>query len=309
MPTTTKNHLFSWGCFLLVSTLLFNCQAPSENLEDYSKSILDWQEERNAEMRDTSGSWLSLVGLHWLEQGQSSFGADSSNTLIFPNTGPAFAGSFILNGEELILKVTDGVSITQNGQAVKEMVLKHDMDENTTYLQMGSIRFYALSRPEGIAIRVKDSKSPDLLAFEDIPNFEIDPDWKIEAELQWFDAPQAIQIPTVLGSERTQNCPARIVFEVEGETYELSPYQSFYGDPVWTVIFSDLTNGESTYGGGRFLSLEEPAPDAKSIILDFNKAYNPPCSFSAFATCPLPPPENRLAVAIPAGEENYGVHH
>ncbi len=309
MPTITKNHSSSWGIFFFIFVLLASCQAPAEDLEGYTNSIIEWQEERNAEMRDTSGSWLSLVGLHWLEQGESTFGADSNHTLIFPNTAPGFAGRFILAEDQLSLEVAEGVRVTQDGQPVQALAMNHDMDDNTSYLQMGSIQFYALSRPEGMAIRVKDSKSPELVAFEDIPNFDIDPNWKIEAQLQWFDEPQSIQIPTVLGSERTQKCPARIVFEVDGETYELSPYQSFYGDPVWTIIFSDLTNGESTYGGGRFLSLDEPAPGATSITLDFNKAYNPPCAFSAFATCPLPPPENRLAVAIPAGEQNYGEFH
>jgi hypothetical protein len=183
------------------------------------------------------------------------------------------------------------------------------MDEQTSYLQMGSIHFFAIQRPEGIAIRVKDSQSPELLSFEDIPNFEIDPNWKIEARLDWFPEPKSIQIPTVLGSERTQKCPALIIFEVDGKQYELSPYESFYGDPIWTLIFSDLTNGETTYGGGRFLSLPAPVLGTNTITLDFNKAYNPPCCFSPFATCPLPPPENRLALSISAGEKVYGELH
>ena len=189
------------------------------------------------------------------------------------------------------------------------MLLNHDMQEQTTYLQLGSINMHAISRPEGIAIRIKDSQNPELVNFVDIPNFNIDANWKIEARLDWFDEPRPIQIPTVLGSERTQKCPALLVFAVAGTEYRLSPYESFYGDPVWTVIFGDATNGETTYGGGRFLSLPAPETGTGSITLDFNKAYNPPCAFSAFATCPLPPPENRLAVAIPAGEKLYGVPH
>ena len=148
-----------------------------------------------------------------------------------------------------------------------------------------------------------------LVTFNDIPNFAIDPNWKVEARLDWYEKPRPIQIPTVLGSERTQKSPALLVFEIAGKPFELSPYESYYGDPVWTVIFSDLTNDESTYGGGRFLSLAAPEPGTSSIILDFNKAYNPPCAFSAFATCPIPPPENWLKLAIPAGEKNYGNKH
>ncbi|GAB5554875.1 MAG: DUF1684 domain-containing protein [Saprospiraceae bacterium] len=276
---------------------------------EYYESINAWQESRNEEMRDTAGSWLSLVGLHWLEQGASSFGSDTSNHVQFPDTAPKFAGTFILNDTLLSIKVADGVSIKEGDQLVKEMVLRHDMNKPTTYLQMGSINFFAIQRPEGIAIRVKDSRNPELLAFEDIPNFEIDPSWKVQARLDWFETPKPIQIPTVLGSERTQECPAILVFEVNGEAFELYPYQSFYGDPEWTIIFSDLTNGESTYGGGRFLSMPAPEVGAESITLDFNKAYNPPCAFSLFATCPIPPPENSLPIAILSGEKMYGEHH
>ena len=296
---------------LSIVTLLFllQCAAPEPDLELYVQGVEAWQESRTVEMRDTSKSWLSLVGLHWLEAGESTFGADSSNTLQFPNTAPDFAGSFILEDTMLKILVAEGVQVLHEGQPIQELILRHDMNKPTTYLQMGSINIHAIKRPEGMAIRVKDSQNPALVSFEDIPNFPIDPDWKVEAQLEWYDEPQDIQIPTVLGSERTQKCPAKLVFQMEEKVYELFPYKSFYGDPVWTVIFGDLTNGETTYGGGRFLSLDAPEPGASSIKLDFNKAYNPPCAFSAFATCPLPPTENRMALAILAGEKSYGKGH
>lgn len=308
---TLSNRSFQLILIMLymISLCCCNPSVQKQDQTDYIQEIKDWQESRNEEMRDTSSSWLNLVGLHWLEEGESTFGSDSSNTLLFPEHSPAFAGTFMLKDSVLHLQVVEGVSILHNGQVVKEMVLQHDMDTATTYLQMGSINIHAISRPEGIAIRVKDSQNPELVNFVDIPNFDIKPDWQLEAQLEWFDQPQPIMIPTVLGSERMQECPAIIVFQVNGERYELYPYDSFYGDPVWTVIFSDLTNGETTYGGGRFLELDAPQPGAPSMIIDFNKAYNPPCAFSAFATCPIPPPENRLALAIPAGEKRYGEGH
>ena len=295
-------------CFLCFFLLTHCTESPQEDPAVYTASIEAWQETRNEEMRDTS-SWLSLVILHWLEEGESTFGSDSSNTILFPEKAPALAGTLILEDSVVTLQVAEGVDIRQAGKQVQEIVLNHDMDEETTFLQMGSFNFYIIKRPEGYALRVKDSQNPELLAFDDIPNFEIDPDWKLEARLDWHETPKSIQIPTVLGSERTQQCPAIMVFEVDGESYELSPYMSFYGDPVWTLIFSDLTNGETTYGGGRFVDIIAPEVGTEYITLDFNKAYNPPCAFSEFATCPLPPPENRLPVAIPAGEEMYGEMH
>ncbi len=305
---------YSFKSILLVLSMFSLCYCiPSEQEQEdqsaYIQTIQAWQESRNEEMRDTTSSWLNLVGLHWLEEGESTFGSDSSNTLLFPDHSPAFAGTFTLEDSVLSLQVAEGVSILHKGQAVKDMVLQHDMDPTTTYLQMGSINIHAISRPEGIAIRVKDSQNPDLVNFKDIPNFDIKADWQLEAQLEWYDQPIPIMIPTVLGSQRMQKCPALIVFEVNGERHELYPYDSFYGDPVWTVIFSDLTNGETTYGGGRFLSLDAPKPGTPSMLIDFNKAYNPPCAFSAFATCPVPPPENRLGLAIAAGEKMYGEMH
>jgi uncharacterized protein (DUF1684 family) len=306
-----SNHSFP-SILLMLCIFSLCCCEPSEQKNDqsaYIQEIKAWQESRNEEMRDTSSSWLNLVGLHWLEEGESTFGSDSSNMLLFPKHSPAFAGTFRLKDSVLHLQAAEGVSILHQGQTVEEMVLQHDMDTATTYLQMGSINFYAISRPEGMAIRVKDSQNPDLVNFKDIPNFDIQADWRLEAQLEWFDIPKSIMIPTVLGSQRLQECPAIIVFEVNGERYELYPYASYYGDPVWTVIFSDFTNGETTYGGGRFLELDAPQAGTPSMVVDFNKAYNPPCAFSAFATCPIPPPENRLALAIPAGEKNYGEMH
>lgn len=293
-----------------VGLLLFtHCSDTVPPSGTYRQSILDWQESRNAEMRDTSDSWLSLVALHWLEQGETTFGSDSANALVFPKSAPGYAGTFVLQDTVLRLIPAADAGITQEGQAVGEMILRHDMQKPATILHMGSITFFAIQRPEGMAIRVKDSQNPDLLAFEDIPNFPVDPAWKVEARLDWFASPRTIQIPTVLGSERTQQWPAWLVFSIGGEEFQLAPYESYYGEPVWTIIFGDATNGESTYGGGRFLEIPAPAPGTESIVLDFNQAYNPPCAFSPFATCPLPPPENRLPIAIPAGEQMYGEMH
>lgn len=307
MHPTNKIQPSTFLFFMLVISLSA-CQQEIPEKETYQNNIRTWQKNRNVEIGDST-SWLSLVGLHWLEQGESTFGADSSNTILFPPASPLFAGKFILKDSLVSIQVAEGVQITHQGIPVKEMILNSDLHEKTTYLQMGHINFYLIQRPEGLAIRVKDSQNPALLAFRDIPNFPIDPKWKVNARLDWYDSPQPIQIPTVLGSERTQFCPARLIFELDGETYTLSPYNSYYGDPVWTIIFSDLTNGESTYGGGRFLEIPAPEPGTAFLDLDFNLAYNPPCAFSPYATCPLPPADNRLALAIPAGEKRYGDLH
>jgi len=296
------------AALVLLISGLFACQEQASSSIAYQEQIKAWQESRNTAMRDSS-SWLSLAGLFWLEEGESTFGSDTNQTLVFPPSAPAFAGTFTLKDSIVSIEVAEGIKIKHQGQWIQDMPLRTDAQSETSYLQMGSLNFYVIHRPEGWAIRVKDSQNPALLAFVDIPNFPIDQQWQVSARLDWYDPPRPIQIPTVLGSERSLNCPAKLIFEIAGHSYELSPYQSDADDPYWTIIFSDLTNGESTYGGGRFLVLTAPPAGTESMVLDFNQAYNPPCAFSPYATCPLPPPENRLSLAIPAGEQMYGEMH
>lgn len=287
---------------VLIVVLILGC-AQSENLE-YLFKIEQWREERVERLTRPTG-WLSLAGLFWLQPGANRFGADSSNQIVFPKDKIApFAGEFILAENQIKIKVRPGVKITTNGQAVSEMVLLTDADSAATILEAGVLSWFIIKRGEKFGVRLRDRENPVLAEFKGIDSYEIDPDWRIQARLAPYDPPKTVSIPTVLGTIVEEPCPGALVFELKGKTLQLDPI----GEPgadYYFLIFGDETNGDETYGAGRFLYVDKP--DSNGIVwLDFNKAYNPPCAFTEFATCPLPPAQNRLSVKITVGEKKYG---
>jgi uncharacterized protein (DUF1684 family) len=164
------------------------------------------------------------------------------------------------------------------------------------------VSFYPISRQGRLAIRVKDPETDARRAFRGLTYFPVDPSWRIEARVEDNAAPKPITVPNVLGAETSEPSPGTLVFERGGKTYRLTPVLE-EGETDWFVIFGDATNGHDTYGAGRFLYVP-PAVDGRTVI-DFNKAYNPPCVFTDYATCPLPPPQNRLPIRVEAGEKEY----
>ena len=181
--------------------------------------------------------------------------------------------------------------------------LASDAGEAATRLRTGSVLFYVIERAGKLAVRVKDSQSEARREFHGLEYFPIDPSWRIEARFEPYDPPRPISVPNVLGHQDTEKSPGALVFERAGQTYRLDPVLE-RGETDYFVIFGDATNGKETYGAGRFLYVKPPV-DGKTII-DFNKAYNPPCVFTDYATCPLPPAQNRMKVRVEAGEKEYG---
>jgi uncharacterized protein (DUF1684 family) len=185
---------------------------------------------------------------------------------------------------------------------VSTVELASDLEDEPTVLELGSLRFHLIDRAGRLGIRVKDTESPALAAFVGMDYFPVDPSWRIVASFEAFDQPKTIEVPNVLGSSFAEPAPGIARFERDGRRWELTPVGE-PGEPLF-FVFGDATNGGETYGGGRFLS----APPAANgtVILDFNKAFNPPCVFTPHATCPLPPPQNKLALAVQAGEKTWG---
>jgi uncharacterized protein (DUF1684 family) len=263
----------------------------------------DWIERREASLRQPDG-WLSLAGLFWLEQGESSFGSDPGNDVVFPaENAPARIGVFEVAGRSVRLRVEPGVAVTHQGAPVLgELALATDAAGEPTVLELGPLLFHAIERGDRVAIRLKDRESPLFAAFEGMQRFPVEPSWRVTARFEAYDPPKTILVPNIAGPPLPESCPGRLVFERDGGTYSLEPT----GDPgeELFVVFGDATNGTETYGGGRFLYADWPGPDAE-VVLDFNRAYNPPCVFTPWATCPLPPPQNELPFAIAAGEKTY----
>lgn len=293
---------------IFASTLLFlsNCGESYEQKgsEEYIQEIKEWDKRRVENLKRENG-WLNLVGLYWLDEGENTFGSDKGNDLVFPRNAAPQMGSFTLDDSVITVKINEDVDILIDSQLVKEAQLKSDVEENTTIMNYGALRWYAVVRDGSkFGIRLRDLKAPLVKDFEGIERFPVNEDWKIEAKWVPLDPPKELIIPNIIGTTSEANAYGRLDFEIEGEKYSLYPT----GKESLFVIFADQTSGVETYGAGRFLSAE--GPDSNNIvILDFNKAYNPPCVFTKYATCPLPPRENHLQVRISAGEKNFGGEH
>ncbi len=289
---------------LLVMALVFGLACTESDPETYQASIDAWHEERIASLQEPEG-WLSLAGLYWLHDGDNTFGSAPENDIVFPyDDAPAQMGTLVVEHGTVELRVHPGVDIYSDGQSAESFILKSDAGGTPTRLEWGSLVWYVIERGGQLGVRLKDRKHPRLEAFKGIPRFPVDPDWRLEAEFEPYDSIKTIPIPTVLGTESGQRCPGELIFTYRDHTYRLEPLAASVREPFF-LIFADATNGESTYPPGRFVLVDPPDDDGTTII-DFNKAYNPPCAFSPYATCPLPPPQNRLPFAVTAGEQFRG---
>jgi uncharacterized protein (DUF1684 family) len=271
--------------------------------EVHRSEVEAWHARRLEGLRRPDG-WLSVVGLYWLDPGENTFGADTANKAVFPGEGvPDIAGSFFLTGETVRMEVEPGVLITEEGEPITSLVLTSDGSRRPTTVRMGSLQWQVIQRQDLTGIRLRDTATAALAAFDGIETFPVSLGWRIPARFDRYDPPRVIEVPNVLGQVNEQPSPGAIVFRVGGERVRLE----VTGDPEgqrFSIVFGDQTNGNETYGGGRFL--EVPAPGGNGwTFVDFNKAYNPPCVFTAYATCPLPTRQNRLPVRIEAGERMY----
>lgn len=287
---------------VFLSVLLFACNSSTPVITDeatYLKEIEAWQHQRVERLKSENG-WLSLAGLFWLEEGENSFGSDSSNTIVFPEKAPAFCGNLELNNGEVTLYATEGAGISVKDSLITEMDLVNDHSKNTTYLQQGDLAWNIIKRGDQYGIRLRDHKHPRIDQLDHIPSYPIQTSYVVEATLEPFDSPKTMTVATPLaGFSEEYQCPGILNFRIHGQELTLHPFSSGNG---YFLVIADETTGMDTYGAGRFMYA---TPDSTGrIILDFNKAYNPPCAFSPYATCPMPPKENFLPAAIEAGEKS-----
>lgn len=272
------------------------------------EEVIAWRERRHASLAKED-SWLTLVGLAWLGEGDNSVGSDPTSVVTLPEgKAGARVGTMRLEKGKVTFVPAPEAAITSEGKPVTEAIeLKPDTSGSPTMLQSGPVRFYVIERGGKLGVRVKDNDSAARKNFKGIDSYPIDPKWRIEARFEKYDPPKQLPITNVLGQTEPQPCPGAIVFEVDGKEYRLEPILEG-DDPDFFVIFGDATNRTTTYGAGRFLYTAPPDANGK-VIIDFNKAYNPPCVFSPFATCPLPPKQNKLPLAIEAGEKRWEGEH
>jgi uncharacterized protein (DUF1684 family) len=293
-------------CFLMLLSLpiallcLGAAAQTKKHSDEYSANILKWREERQAKLRAEDG-WLTVAGLFWLKDGENTFGSEKSNDIELPQSAPSKAGSFLLKQGKVILRLNPGIQMTLNGKpAMQEAELHPDSDK----LQSGAMTMYVINRGDKTGIRLKDKNSVARNEFKGLSYYPIDPTLRVVADFVPYDPPKKIAIPTVLGTKVDEPSPGRAEFVIAGKKFSLEPVEED-ADTLF-FIFKDPTAGHETYGAGRFLYT--PKPRDGKVVLDFNKAENPPCAFTPYATCPLPPPQNRLDTPIRAGEKKYGDH-
>ena len=262
----------------------------------------EWRVRRWADLERPDG-WLSLTGLLWLEEGRNAFGADSSNDVVFPPNAAAHIGVLEVDSGRVTMQVTPGVAVVHDGATVQSLVMRSDSVRESIVVELGSLRWHIIQRQGRFAIRLKDSQSPTLLAFDGIEMFDLNPEWRFVADFERYDPPRMIAVPNILGTVSDQPSPGAVVFRVNGKKIRLD-VTTERGNPNYFIAFADSTNGFDTYGGGRFVWVDAEDEDGRTV-LDFNRSYNPPCVFTDFATCPLPPRQNRLQLVIQAGEKDY----
>ena len=265
--------------------------------EAYRQSFEQWKAEQTADLK---ANWLSLAGLFWLKPGANTFGSASDNAIVFPK-GPAHAGGFDLEGKDVTLRLQPDTKATIAGQPAQSAKLDPDTSQHVTKVVMGTLTFHVIIRGEHVGIRVRDSDSAGSRDFKGMKFFPLDLNYRVTAAWAPADAKATVEVPNALGEVSSEVSPGVVAFKLNGEDLKLT---ALGGDPKsgFFFVFSDLTaKGADTYPGGRFLDTG-PVVDGK-VVLDFNRAYNPPCAVTPYATCPLAPKENRLAVAISAGEK------
>jgi uncharacterized protein len=278
-------------------------EAATTALHEEQAEVMQWRAARVQSLTSETG-WLSLVGLLWLKDGNNTFGRGAANTLVLDNPSLAQnAGTFIMHDHTVRFIAAAGAGVTHHGEPVTDIAMASDEAGEPTVVSSGSLRFFVIERAGKLGVRVRDVDSPHRRGFRGLDYFPVSTDWKLTARFEPYVPARHIRIINILGMEEDALCPGALVFSRNGQAWRLDAVLENPEDAQLFVMFQDATSGHETYGGGRFMDI--PLPASGTTVLDFNKAYNPPCAMNEFATCPLPPPGNRLKLRVDAGELAY----
>jgi uncharacterized protein len=293
-------------CTIITCSIFYltGCSSDKEKGDPkYIQEVHQWDQKRVSRLKEETG-WLNLAGLFWLKEGNNSFGSAKDNDIIFPS-GPAHIGNMFLRDSVVSFTALPEVEVLNDGKTVSQITLLDDISENPTILQSNSLKWYIIKRPKGFAIRLRDLNAKLVKEFKGIERFPINEDWKLQAKFVKYTLPKKMEIPDITGVVGEEISPGKVTFLKDGKQFSLDAIDE--GDKLW-FIFADETCGDETYGAGRYLYADKP-DSLGNITIDFNLAYNPPCAFTKFATCPFPPEENYMKLKITAGEKMWGGHH
>ena len=288
----------------ILAVMLLGALISAQAQTDYIKAIEKWRSDEESDLKKETG-WLTVAGLFWLKEGVNTVGVGPAfDVRLTDNFKGGKFGEIELRNGVANLKVEDGVEGQGDGKDISTTIqLVSDEKGKPTQIRTGSQTFFLIKREDRFGIRLKDSKSKARLEFKGQHWFPIDESYKVTARLDAFPEPKEVMIPNVLGGSFKMKSPGILKFDFKGKEYSLQPVDE--GDGTLFIIFRDGSNLNETYLAGRFLYADKPVNG--EAVLDFNKAQNPPCAFTPYATCPLPPPQNTLEVEIKAGEKRY--HH
>jgi uncharacterized protein (DUF1684 family) len=266
---------------------------------EYREKVEAWRADMETQLRAENG-WLTVVGLFWLRRGENTVGSAPDCDIILPTSQPKQVGSLDFDGTRVVLRVITRASVLVDGVPTIAAPLRDDhQDAGATIVSMGSVSFYVLQRGDQYAVRVKDSNASVRQTFAGRRWFPVDEHYHVRATFHPHSSDHLTELDTSAGTITTLTSPGIVEFDLRGKLFRLEAFAAKHGQ-VW-LIFRDKTSGVSTYGAGRFLYAD--VSETGSVDLDFNKAYHPPCAFTHFATCPLPPKQNTLPIAIAAGEK------
>lgn len=275
---------------------------PSIPADEHLAEVEAWRAKRYDTLRQPMG-WLSLIGLFWIEDSIATFGSAADNDFAYTSPAPDFpthVGRFRTHGDSITFVADANARVTLDNASIDSILLVPDT--TGPVLQAGTVHWTIIRRSGRAGVRAWDEQSPVRTTFAGIDAWPVAMRWRFPARFIVRDPPDTLEIPNILGGINRTPSPARVRFEMEGEEYELALWKDSDDPANFFTAFGDRTNGPLSYGGGRYLWVY--APDERGwTVVDFNRAYNPPCVFTEFATCPLPPRANRIPIAIEAGEK------
>jgi uncharacterized protein len=281
--------------------------------DPYLAEVTKFRQDREATLKGNTG-WLTIAGLWFLTQPQTTFGSDPLNDIVFPASAPPRAGTFDMRNGKVTVTAAEGVTFELDGKSVTKMELRSDVPGPADRLMLGNdLQFWVHNSGARLSIRLRDQHSSLRKEFTGLNWFPIDPAYRVEATYTPFGRPKIVDVASLVGDSDKTPIPGLVKFTLKGQEYALEPFAE-PGDPQFWFVFRDLTSQKETYPAARFLYAPAPASastDASArqaggkMILDFNKAVNPPCAYNPYTTCPLPTEQNRLRTRVEAGEMNY----